>query len=83
MTDNEIQQKVLQILKPFVKNEEMFNNAGPQTKLLEDLAINSARLVDILLEFEDAFDVEIHDDDADRARTLGDVVSMLSEKVAA
>lgn len=83
MSEATIQSRVLAILKPHVKNEAAFAAADSSTHLLEDLEINSARLVDILLGFEDEFDVEIDDDDADRATTLGDIVAMVEEKLAA
>lgn len=83
MSDQTTQSRVLAILKPHVKNEEAFAAADNSTRLLEDLEINSARLVDILLGFEDEFDVEIDDDDADRATTLGDIIAMVEEKLAA
>lgn len=83
MSNENVQNRVLTILKPHVKNESAFAAATPETRLLEDLEINSARLVDILLGFEDEFDVEIDDDDADRVTSIGDVVAMVEEKLAA
>lgn len=83
MSQENVQSRVLTILKPHVKNEAAFATASNDTKLLEDLEINSARLVDILLGFEDEFDVEIDDDDADRVSSIGDVVAMVEEKIAA
>ena len=45
---------------------EAFANITPNTDLLQDLKINSAHLVDIILDTEDAFDIEISDEDAER-----------------
>ena len=52
-----------------------------ETSILEDLKINSARLVDIVLDFEDAFDIEVDDDDADRVVTVGDGVNLILSKI--
>ena len=57
MDRDETFQKVVQIIKPFVKNHEALEAATEKTQLLEDLGVNSARLVDIVLEFEDQFEI--------------------------
>ena len=42
--------------------------------------MNSARLVDIILDFEDAFDIEVEDEDADAVNTVGDAVQLIAAK---
>ena len=83
MSKEDIQSKVLDIIQPYVKNEAAFAQANADTSMLGDLQINSARLVDIILGFEDVFDIEIEDEDADKVNTIGDAVELLSEKLAA
>lgn len=80
MEKAEIQQRVLKILTPYVKNEEALAQAGPSTNLLEDLKVNSARLVDVVLAFEDEFDIEIADEDVDEVATVGDCVELIAQK---
>ena len=53
-----------------------------RTRIIEDLGVNSARLVDIILAFEDEFGIEVDDESADRVRTLGDAVQMILQKTA-
>jgi acyl carrier protein len=74
--------KVLGIIKPFVKNTAVFSEANDGTRIIEDLGVNSARLVDIILAFEDEFGIEVDDASADRVRTLGDAVQMILQKTA-
>jgi acyl carrier protein len=81
MDRNETFQKVVEIIKPFVKNNEALASANDQTRIREDLGVNSARLVDIVLEFEDQFGIEIDDESADRVHTLGDAVVVIQEKL--
>ncbi|MEX1182592.1 MAG: phosphopantetheine-binding protein [Gemmatimonadota bacterium] len=81
MDRDETFQKVVQIIKPFVKNQEALNGASEKTLLLDDLGVNSARLVDIVLEFEDQFGIEIDDDAADRVQSIGDAVDVIQEKL--
>lgn len=81
MGQQEIFNKVVEILKPYTKNEGALATISLQTNILEDLKVNSARLVDVVLAFEDAFDIEIEDADADAVNTVGDAVRLISEKV--
>jgi len=81
MSREDVFQKVMGIIKPFVKNEEVFQQADESTNILQDLKVNSARLVDIILNFEDEFDVEVEDEDADSVNTVGDAVSLIMEKL--
>lgn len=74
--------KVLGIIKPFVKNTAMVSEANDSTRIIEDLGVNSARLVDIILAFEDEFGIEVDDESADKVRTLGDAVQMILQKTA-
>ena len=74
--------KVLGIIKPFVKNSAVFSEANDATRIIEDLGVNSARLVDIILAFEDEFGIEVDDESADKVRTLGDAVQMILQKTA-
>ena len=73
--------KVIDIIRPFVKNTDALENATESTAILEELGVNSARLVDIVLDFEDKFEIEIDDDSADRVRTIGDAVQVIQEKL--
>ena len=51
------------------------------THILDDLKVNSARLVDVVLEFEDAFDIEIADEDVDSVETVGNAVELIESKL--
>jgi acyl carrier protein len=77
MEQQQIFDKVVGILKPFVKNQDAFATVALETSILKDLKVNSARLVDVVLEIEDAFGIEIADEDADKVRTVGDAVSLI------
>ena len=81
MTEQEIFDKVIAILKPYVKNRNALATASKETNILEDLKVNSARLVDVILDFEDAFDIEVEDEDADTVNTVGDAIDLVESKV--
>jgi len=77
MTQSEAFDKVVAIIGPFAKNADALKAATRETKILTDLGVNSARLVDIILAFEDEFNIAIDDDTADKIRTLGDAVDQI------
>lgn len=79
MTREQIFEEVLSIIGPFAVNKEALEGATEQTNILTDLKVNSARLVDIILDFEDKFEIEIDDDAADEIQTLGDAVDKIME----
>jgi acyl carrier protein len=77
----EIFDQVVKILTPYVKNQEALKRASLATHILDDLKVNSARLVDVVLEFEDAFNIEIDDDDVDKVETVGNAVALIEAKI--
>ena len=68
---------MIKILTPHAKNQAALAGATGKTNIIEDLEVNSARLVDVVLAFEDEFDIEIADDDVDSVNTIGDCVDLI------
>jgi acyl carrier protein len=81
MNEKEIFDKVVKILTPFVRNQEALASVSGDTDILKDLRVNSSRLVDIILAFEDEFDIEVQDEEADKVQTIGAAVNMIKGKV--
>ena len=81
MDQTEVFGRVVKILTPYVKNHEALEGASLATHILDDLKVNSARLVDVVLEFEDAFNIEIDDDDVDKVETIGNAVELIAAKI--
>ncbi len=81
MQRKEVFEKVVKILTPHVKNQSALAQLSDATNILDDLKVNSARLVDVVLAFEDEFDVEIPDEDVDSVNTIGDCVSLVLAKL--
>lgn len=78
MAEQEVMEKVIGILSPYAKDKEALAVANAETKILTDLKVNSSRLVDVILAFEDEFDIEIGDDDARAVETVGKAVDMIA-----
>ena len=81
MERSEIFNKTVALVKPFCKNEEGLKNVSESSAFLTDLGVNSARLVDIVLDIEDEFNIAIDDEAADKIRTVGDAVNLISSKL--
>jgi acyl carrier protein len=82
MPEEKILEKVVDILKPYAKDADALANVSLETNILTGLKVNSARLVDVVLAFEDAFGIEVADEDADRVQTVGDAVRLIQGKLA-
>ena len=57
MKKEEIIEKLKAIVKPYIKNQEAFENLSNETDFITDLKINSANLVDVILDVEEVFDI--------------------------
>lgn len=78
MERTEIIEKLKEIVKPYITEPEVFAGLNENSHLLRDLKINSAHLIDIVLDVETAFDVRIEDDAMDKMATVGDVVDIIA-----
>lgn len=81
MDRSEVNDKVLSILKKYTRKDDVWETASGESKILEDLQINSARLVDIMLDLEDEFDIEIDDETMDNILTIDNAVDAIHKKV--
>ncbi|MFS0688130.1 acyl carrier protein [Sporosarcina sp. Marseille-Q4943] len=53
----------------------------PEASFKDDLGADSLDVVELVMELEDEFDMEISDDDAEKIGTVGDAVKYIEEKV--
>ncbi len=82
MDQNEIIEKLKKIIEPYVQDQEAFAKINEETDLLNDLKVNSSNLVDIIIDAEDEFDIEIDDDSAEKMLTVKDAVAIISKLTA-
>lgn len=83
MNKEESIQKLKKIVKPYVKNEEALENSNENTDFINDLNINSANLVDVILDVEEVFDIEIDADSMEKMRDVQSALMVIEEKLAA
>ena len=74
---SEIQEKVVKIIvdKLGVKESEV----TPEATFTGDLGADSWDTVELVMEFEKAFGVQVADEDAEKFQTVGDVITYIEE----
>lgn len=82
MTNTEIIEKLKTIVKPFVNNQEAFENLTENTDFIADLQINSANLVDVILDVEDAFAIVIDQQSMERMLDIKSTLEIIETKLA-
>lgn len=77
---SDIQEKVTQILVEKIGIAR--TEATLDANFIKDLGIDSLDYAEIVMEFEQTFNIRIPDNDAERLQTLGQAVSYINEKLA-
>ncbi len=54
---------------------------SPEADLQQDLGADSLDVVELVMAFEETFDLHVPDEDVERMRTLGDIESYLEKRV--
>ena len=75
----EIEQKVKGILADKMNVET--GKVRADSRLIEDLGVDSFATVEIMFELEEKFEVKIPDEDIVNAKTVKDIVDYLSNKL--
>lgn len=81
MTKEEIISKLKTIVKPYVKNETELDKLSENTDFINDLNINSANLVDVVLDIEEIFDIEIDNESMEKMRDVKSAISVIDAKL--
>ena len=61
-----------------VEREKLTDDAS----FIDDLGADSLDIVELVMEFEKEFNIDIPDEDAEKLRTVGDAIGYLNQKVA-
>ena len=82
MNREEIIEKLKSIVKPYVKDEEGFKHINEDSDFLKDLKINSANLIDVILDIETAFDIVIDNASMEKMLTVRSAIDIITIKLA-
>ncbi|MFZ1534376.1 MAG: acyl carrier protein [Chitinophagaceae bacterium] len=71
-----------EIVKPYVRNEEGLASLTEETDFLTDLKINSANLVDVILDIETAYDIIIDNESMEKMLTVKAAMEIITAKLS-
>ncbi|MFT6244071.1 MAG: acyl carrier protein [Crocinitomicaceae bacterium] len=70
------------IIKPYIQDEEAFKNLNEDTDFINDLKINSANLVDVILDIEDKYDIILDNESMDKMLNVKAALEVIKTKNA-
>jgi len=80
MTSAEIEQKVIELVcKQLNVSKEKVTRA---TSFVNDLGADSLDTVELVMEIEEAFDLSIPDEDAEKIQTVGEAITYIEQKMS-
>ena len=82
MTKQEKLNALKEIIKPYIKNQEAFDHLTEDTDFIKDLMINSANLVDIILDIEEKFSIVIDNQSMERMLDVKSAMDIIDTKLA-
>ena len=81
MNKDELITKLKTIIAPYVQNEVAFKELTEDTDFVNDLKINSANLVDIILDIEDEFDIRLENEDMEQMLNVKSAMAIVTSKL--
>ncbi|MDC0006497.1 phosphopantetheine-binding protein [Winogradskyella sp.] len=82
MTNEQLITKLKAIIAPYVQDEAAFATLNETTDFVKDLKINSANLVDIILDIEDEFDIRLENEDMEKMLDVKAAIDIINNKLA-
>ena len=76
-----VEERVKQIIVEQLGVDEA--EVTPTAKFFEDLGADSLDIVELVMAFEEAFEIEIPDEDAEKIRTVQDAVTYIDQHAKA
>jgi acyl carrier protein len=81
MDKQEFINQLRQIVTPYSDNPEALENIDEDTDFIKDLKINSANLVDIVLDLEERYGIEIDNDSMSKMLDVRSTMAIIEEKL--
>ncbi|HEU4790462.1 MAG TPA: acyl carrier protein [Flavobacterium sp.] len=69
------------IVKPYIQNQEAFDSLTEETDFVNDLRINSANLVDVILDIEEKFDIIIDNESMEKMVNVKSAIGIIEAEL--
>ena len=70
------------IIEIYLPEDVSVDDIAPSSHLINELNINSANLVDVVLDVEDHFDITIEDDEIEKMETVENALKIIGQKLS-
>ena len=81
MIKEQMLKELKEIISVYVPEQGLLKDLSDDKDLINDLKINSAHIVDIVLDIEDKYDIMIEDDAIAKMSTIGQSIEVVMEKL--
>ena len=78
----EIIEQLKEIIKPYVNNQLALNALSETTDFINDLKINSANLVDVILDIEEKYNIIIDNESMERMVNVQAAMEIIKTKLS-
>lgn len=69
------------IVKPYVQDQKAFESISEETDFINDLKINSANLVDVILDIEEKFDIMIDNESMKKMANVKEAIAIIETEL--
>jgi len=82
ISKQDIIEQLKTIVKPYVQNQESFDALTEETDFINDLKINSANLVDVILDIEEKYNIIIDNESMEKMINVKSAMEIVAIKLA-
>lgn len=75
-------EKLKTIVEPYIQNQEAFDSLTKDTDFINDLKINSANLVDVILDIEEEYEIVIDNQSMERMLDVKSAMEIIETKLS-
>ena len=79
---NQLIEELKVIVKPYIQDEKGFEEMDEDTDFIKDLKINSANLIDVILDIEDKYDIVFDNEAMDKMLNVKAALEIISTKLS-
>jgi acyl carrier protein len=70
------------IVTPYVQDKKVLEDISEENDFIKDLKINSANLIDIILDVEKKYNIEIDNESIEKMKTVGEAIDIITSKLS-